>query len=382
MKSNKLLKREIVSIFAVLILLSGFFTGCPGTTGSTADDPVTVESIFVKPPNQTACFLEDDEEAEINLKGMVVSVNYSNGATEKVSVDNDTAIIKIGKTGETSTVSFNGITATFTVTSDGFTIAYAGIVFTVSGFDLEPGEKTITVSYDTFSVDFSFTIIEDDGKPAADIGYQKAPVFAGENAVVRYPVKIRRQANENLLLKWFDEDENELTGSAPVGEMSPDASGDDEMAITLNPGTKAGKYFFELGFISRIPPWTAVSRKAELIVSKLPDMGVITSSKLSAKWYETQAAADAAGGNYLIELTGGGEVKTPALGNPDLPVGTWVVDIPGKCITITAIGSYALFGSADITYEFEGTTKIHVQSSSPITALIGLSEKDLFKKAQ
>ena len=84
----------------------------------------------------------------------------------------------------------------------------------------------------------------------------------------------------------------------------------------------------------------------------------------------------------IIELTADGNVMTPALGNPETPVGSWAVDVLNKRITITAIGSYALFGSADINFEFLETTKIHVQSSFPITALIGLSEKDLFKKSE
>ena len=388
MKNQKLPGRGMVSIFAVLILLSGLLTGCPDSSGNL----ITVDSIFVKPPNQTALFLADGVEAVINLQGMMVNVNYSNGATEKVIIDNDTTIIKIEQSGDSFNATFDGITVIFKVTDDGFTISYSGMVLEVSGFDLSPGVKTITVKYLTLTSSFDFTIIGDEGDIAADIGYQEEPVFTDGGSIVKYPVKIKDSYSGQLTLKWFDEYGNELGRKDQVGEVSPEQDSEDELSITLAGSATAGKYYFELGYMTTVTPvetWVPISRRAELIISIKPDLEAalegmlerLTVGKLCAKWFETQTAADAEGGDYLIELTNDGKLKTPALGDPDTAVGSWVVDVPNKRITITAIGAYAIFGSADINFNFVETTQIHVQSSSPITSLIGLSEKDLFKKA-
>ena len=375
MKNQKLLRSGMVTVFAVLIILSGFLTGCPDSSGNI----ITVDSIFVKPPNQTAWFLADGK-VKINLQGMVVSVNYSNGVTEKVIIDNNTTIIEIEQLGDTFDATFDGITVNFTVTSDGFTISYSGMELIVSGFDLSPGVKHITVRFGALYATFDFTIIGDGDDIAADIGYQKEPVFTEGNNVVKYPIKMEKYTIDQLALRWFDEGEHELEFKDRVGGISPGSQeNNEELSITLTGSAIAGKYYFELVY-NAPTGWIAISRRVELIISKIPELGYLfgDAGKLSAQWYETQAAANAGIVNCLIELTNDGKVVVPAL-NPTPTVGTWDVNVPSKCITITGIGSYALFDPAEITYEFQGTTKIHVQSSSPITVFLGLSEKDLFK---
>ena len=376
MKSKKFLKSGIVCIFAALILLPAFLTSCP----TDSSDDITVESFFVKPPNQTAIFLGDGV-AELNLKGMVVWANFSNGVTEKVSIDNDDIKIEIEKEGNTYTANIDGTKVTFTVTSEGFTIGYSGIEFNVTGFDLTPGPKDITVSYGSLEVaTFKITIVANNGDIIADIGYQKGPVFAGEVATVRYPIKMikTRPAGTVLALKWFDKDGKEISGG--IGIIDEYESNDDELVITTDATAKVGKYSFELGYISLKEEWIVVSVRADLILSKLPDLANTTFMKLSAKWYETQAKANNGGADYLIELTSDAKVVVPALGTPAPTIGTWDLNTSNKRITITGIGGYALFGTAVIYYEFDGNTKIHVTSDSPITGLLGLNEADLYKK--